>query len=72
MDLKKFLLDNNLDSIPSGLGGCRVHNSNFDSCDYDITLFDSSHESMIIEDNDELFFIHSGSLNETKSEILVH
>lgn len=72
MDLKKFLLENNLDSSPSGLGGCRVHNSNFTSCDYDITLFDNSHESMIIEDNNELFFIHSGSLTETKSEILVH
>ena len=72
MDLQKFLSEHNLDSFISGLSGCRVHNSNFDSCDYDITIFDSSQKEFIIENDDNLFFIHSGSLSETKSEILIH
>lgn len=72
MDLKKFIEDQSLTNFPVGLGGCRAINSFFDSCDYDITIFDNKSESEKIISYDNNFIkIHHGSLNETKSNILV-
>ncbi|EPA04977.1 hypothetical protein [Candidatus Nitrosarchaeum limnium] len=43
-----------------------------DSCDYDITIFDDKHDSEKIIFYDDAFVkIHHGSINETKSDILV-
>lgn len=72
MDLKKFIEDQSLTNFPVGLGGCRAINSFFDSCDYDITIFDNKSDSEKIIFYDGNFIkIHHGSLNETKSNILV-
>ena len=72
MDLKKFIEDQSLTNFPVGLGGCRSNNSFFDSCDYDITIFDNNSETeKIIFYDDNFIKIHHGSLNETKSGILV-
>ncbi len=72
MDLKKFIEDQSLTNFPVGLGGCRATNSFFDSCDYDITVFDNKSETEKIISYDNNFIkIHHGSLNETKSDILV-
>ncbi len=72
MDLKKFIKDQSLTNFPVGLGGCRSTNSFFDSCDYDITIFDNTSETeKIIFYNDNFIKIHHGSLNETKSSLLV-
>ena len=72
MDLKKFVEEQSLTNFPVGLGGCRVTNSFFDSCDYDIIVFDDKSESDKIIFYDENFIkIHHGSLKETKSDALV-
>ncbi|MFB5617464.1 MAG: hypothetical protein ACE5Q4_02230 [Nitrosopumilus sp.] len=40
MDVKKFIEDNGLSGFPVGLGGCRISDLSFDSCDYDVFVFD--------------------------------
>jgi hypothetical protein len=72
MDLRKFVEEQSLTNFPVGLGGCRTTNSFFDSCDYDITVFDNKSESDKIIFYDENFIrIHHGSLKETTSDLLV-
>ena len=72
MDLKKLVEDQSLTNFPVGLGGCRTTSSFFDSCDYDITIFDNKSESdKVILYDDNFIKIHHGSLKETKSDILV-
>lgn len=72
MDLKKLLEEQSLTTFPAGLGGCRSTNSFFDSCEYDITIFDNVLEpDKIIFYDDNFIKIHHGSLKETKSNILV-
>lgn len=72
MDLKKLVEEQSLINFPVGLGGCRTTNSFFDSCDYDITIFDDKSEyTKIIFYDDNFIKIHHGSLKETKSDILV-
>ena len=72
MDLKKLVEEQSLTNFPVGLGGCRTTSSFFDSCDYDITIFDNKSESdKIIFYDDNFIKIHHGSLKETKSDILV-
>ena len=44
MNLKKLVEDQSLTNFPVGLGGCRTTSSFFDSCDYDITIFDNKSE----------------------------
>jgi len=72
MDLKKLIQEQSLTNFPVGFGGCRATNSFFDSCDYDITVFDdkSEYDKIIFYDN-SFVKIHHGSIKETKSDILV-
>ena len=42
MDFKKFIQNQELSNFPIGLGGCRNMDSFFDSCDYDIMVFDEN------------------------------
>lgn len=72
MDLKKLVEEQSLANYPVGLGGCRVTNSFFDFCDYDITVFNDKFKPEKIIFYDEHFIkIHHGSLKETKSNTLV-
>ena len=72
MDLKKLVEEQSLINFPVGLGGCRTTNSFFDSCEYDITIFDDkSEQTKIIFYDDNFIKIHHGSLKETKSDVLV-
>ncbi|QUC64019.1 hypothetical protein NsoK4_06055 [Nitrosopumilus sp. K4] len=72
MDWKKVILQEGLADFPVGLGGCRVTDTSFDLCDYDISVFDDKTESdKIVTFDDKLVHIHHSSLKETKSEILV-
>jgi hypothetical protein len=72
MDLKKLVEEQSLTNFPVGLGGCRSTDSFFDSCEYDITIFDdkSEHTNILFYD-DNFIKIHHGSLKETKSDVLV-
>lgn len=72
MDVQKFLEKNSLDVFPSGFGGCRNSNYNFDCCEYNVTIFDNSDETeSIVTFEDSVVKIHHASFAETKSPILV-
>lgn len=72
MDLKKFLTENNFQNIPAGLTGCRVYGIEFDSCDYDVILFDGKKHSEVFSYDNHFVNIHHQSINETRTESLVH
>jgi len=68
MDIKKFIKDYGLSGFPIGLGGCMTSDFNFDSCDYDIIIFDEkSEQEKIIQFDDKFVRIHHASLSETIS-----
>ncbi len=72
MDMKNFIADNGLSNFPVGLGGCRISDLSFDSCDYDVFVFDDKSESdNIIQYGDDFVVIHHASLSETNSEKLL-
>ena len=73
MDFKKFINENNILSYPVGMTGCRVQKINFDSCDYDLTVFDNSKQNdVVIEFDNNYVFLHHGNVQEKKSDILIH
>ena len=72
MDLKKFIENQGLSTFPIGLGGCRNSDHFFDSCDYDLIVFDEhSSNNQIVSFYDNLITIHHGSLSETNSKKLL-
>ena len=69
---KKFITENNFVDFPVGLVGCKTSEIPFDSCDYDIFIFDGKTESdKIIRYDDEFVVVHHASLSETNSEKLL-
>jgi len=72
MDLKKFIEDQELSHFPIGLGGCRNLDYFFDSCDYDLIVFDeNSSNNQIVSFDDNLITIHHASLFETNTKKLL-
>jgi len=72
MDLKKLVDEQRLSSFPIGLGGCRISDFYFDSCGYDVVVFDGKLEpEKIIKYGDEFAIIHHASLSETLSKKLL-
>jgi len=72
MDLKKLVDEQRLSSFPIGLGGCRISDNYFDSCVYDVVVFDGKLEpEKIIKYGDEFAIIHHASLSETLSKKLL-
>ena len=72
MDLKKFIKNQDLSNFPIGLGGCRTMDYSFDSCDYDLMIFDeNSSNNQIISFEDSLITIHHASLSETNTKKLL-
>jgi len=72
MDIKKFIENYDLSDFPIGLGGCRISNLNFDSCDYDVIIFDEKPEQeKIAQFDNALVVIHHASLSETRSNKLL-
>ncbi len=72
MDLKKFIEAQGLTNFPIGLGGCRTAGCFFDSCDYDLMVFDeNSSDKQIIAFDDNLITIHHSSLSETNTKKLL-
>ena len=61
------------DKSPVGFSGCRTGNYWYDTCDYDVTIFDNeNHPDKIILNQNKFVRIHHGFLNESKSKILIH
>lgn len=72
MDVKKFIEENGLSGYPVGLGGCRISDLSFDSCDYDVFVFDEKSEpDKIIKFDDKFVTLHHSSISESKSEKLL-
>jgi len=72
MDIKKFIAENGLSDFPIGLGGCRISDFHFDSCGYDVVVFDGKLEpEKIVKSGDEFVIIHHASLSETLSKKLL-
>ena len=72
MDLKKFIENQELSNFPIGLGGCRTMDYSFDSCDYDLMVFDeNSSNKQIISFENNLITIHHASLSETNTKKLL-
>ncbi|MFQ5476625.1 MAG: hypothetical protein ACE5DT_06295 [Nitrosopumilus sp.] len=72
MDLKKIIEEQGLSNFPIGLGGCRISDSYFDSCGYDVVVFDGKSEpAKTIKSEDEFVIIHHASLSETLSKKLL-
>lgn len=72
MDLQKFVKEQGLSEFPIGLAGCQVSDFNFDSCDYDIVVFDEKPESeKIIKFENNFVMIHHASLSEIQSKKLL-
>jgi hypothetical protein len=72
VDLKKFIEAQGLTDFPIGLGGCRTAGCFFDSCDYDLMVFDeNSSDKQIIAFDGSLITIHHSSLSETNTKKLL-
>ncbi len=72
MDLKKIIEEQKISDFPIGLGGCRSSQNHFDSCGFDIVVFDGKSDSdKIIQFNNELVLIHHATFSETQSKKLL-
>ena len=72
MDLKKFIENQGLNDLPIGLGGCRNLDNFFDSCDYDLMVFDeNSSNNQIVSFENDIITIHHSSLSETNTKKLL-
>ena len=72
MDLKKFIKDQAFSDFPIGLGGCRTLDYYFDSCDYDLMVFDeNSSDKQIVSFENNLITVHHASLSETNTKKLL-
>ena len=72
MDLKKFIEIQGLSAFPIGLGGCRNSDHFFDSCDYDIMVFDENRSNReVISFENNLVTLHHASLSETNTKKLL-
>jgi len=72
MNYQILLKENSLTGYPVGLSGCRTGNNFYDSCDYDISVFDDKIQNdEIIQFENNFIKIHHGSLSETNSKKLL-
>lgn len=72
MNYQDLVKEKSWSDYPVGLSGCRTRNSFFDSCDYDITVFDNkSQNDEIIQFQNNFLKIHHDSLSESQSKKLI-
>jgi len=72
VNIKKFVEEQGLSEFPIGLAGCRVSDFHFESCDYDIVVFDEKSESeKIIKFENDFVVVNHASLSETQSKKLL-
>ena len=72
MDLQKFIDTQELSAFPIGLGGCRNMNNFFDSCNYDLMVFDeTSLNDEVVSYENNLITVHHASLSETNTKKLL-
>lgn len=72
MDFSQVIKDHHLTDIPVGLGGCRSSDLYFDSCAFDLFVFDSKPvQNQLIEHQGDLIVIRHASLSENNSKLLL-
>ena len=72
MDLKNIIDSQNLSEFPIGLAGCRNSNNFFESCPFDIIIFDEKKENpKIVKINENFIIFHHASLSESNSDNLL-
>ena len=72
MDLKKIIEEQKMSDFPIGLGGCRLSENYFDSCGFDMIVFDGKSDSdKIIQFDNEFVLIHHATFSETQSKKLL-
>jgi hypothetical protein len=72
MNYQDLINEKSWSDYPVGLSGCRTTNSFFDSCDYDITVFDDkSQNEEVIQFQNNFVKIYHGSLSESQSQKLI-
>jgi hypothetical protein len=72
VDIKKFVEEQGLSEFPIGLAGCRISDFHFDSCDYDLVVFDEKSEpEKIIQSGNDFIMLHHASLSEKQSKKLL-
>jgi hypothetical protein len=72
MDLKKIIEEQKMSDFPIGLGGCRLSENHFDSCGFDMVVFDGKSDSdKIIQFDNEFVLIHHATFSETQSKKLL-
>lgn len=72
MNTKKIIQEYGFSNFPIGLGGCKISEHFFDSCTFDIVVFDEKQDSEIITFENELIKISHASLSEKNSKKLLH
>jgi len=72
MNYEDLIREKSWSGHPVGLSGCRTGDTFFDSCDYDITVFDDKAQNEeIIQFQNNFIKIHHGSLSESQSKKLI-
>ena len=67
------LLDILSTTHPVGLGGCKNHGNSFESCEYNVTIFDNSDSrDKIIQNDNQNIKISYGSLTDSDSNSLIN
>jgi hypothetical protein len=70
--LKKIIEEQKMSDFPIGLGGCRLSENHFDSCGFDMIVFDGKSDSdKIIQFDNEFVLIHHATFSETQSKKLL-
>ena len=71
MNLKNLCEKLSLSHFPVGFGGCRNDGTNFQCCEYNITVFDDKQEEPSIHEIDgNVIKLHHGSLSEINVDVL--
>ena len=72
MDFKEFIQSRQLSTFPIGLCGCRTKSYSFESCDYDLMVFDeTSLNDEVVSYENNLITVHHASLSETNTKKLL-
>ena len=70
MDIYKIPEMLSIFNSPVGFGGCRNDGTNFDCCEYNITVFDEKSGESVHELSDQFVKLHHCSIYESKIEVL--
>ena len=72
LDIKNVLEKLAIKEHPVGLGGCHSLGTNYDCCEYNITVFDGKKQKESVFEFDGVFYhIYHGTLQETSPDILL-